>query len=157
MCHPCIYGVHFASHSIMSQYSIHLCIPFILCYLFWPQVILHPFPFRVELVASRSTMHFMLYQGKWYICALVPFFPLSIMSVHQLNITIFPPTLVEDPHCLTYRGLDSIDINSFIPKEQTRGWCILVPTYITIQCLRSSIGTHYFPLTRFFHVHDPYI
>lgn len=33
------------------------------------------------------------------------------------HITIFPFAIVEDPHCLTYRGPYSVDIGSFILEE----------------------------------------
>ena len=40
-------------------------------------------PSRVESVAARSTMHFMLWQGKSFVCPSVPFSPFSLVSVHH--------------------------------------------------------------------------
>ena len=60
MSHLCIHGFCFTSHCIVSQYSIHLCIPFIPCFPFWPSVILSTIPSRVKSVTVKSTMHLIL-------------------------------------------------------------------------------------------------
>lgn len=44
MSHPCSLGVYVMPHHIMSPYSIHICISFILFFPFWPPFILSPSP-----------------------------------------------------------------------------------------------------------------
>jgi len=80
-----------------------------------------------------------------------PHFPWCQFISH---ITIFPRALVEDPHCLTYGRPYSVDINTSIPEERPRGWCILVPSSTLFWCLGSNKGNHHFPLTWSFHARD---
>lgn len=156
MSHLYIHGVCFTSHYIMSQSYIHLFIPLILCCPFWPPVILSPIRSGVKsLVATCQACTLFSHKGsRMFVPRSHIFHYPSCQSIR--HIIIFARALVEDPHCPTYGGPYSLDINTFIPEERPRGKCILVPSSILLQFLRSRKGTRYYPLTWFFHALDSY-
>jgi len=62
--------------------------------------------------------------------------------------------LLRNPHCLNSGRPSSIDFNTFNLEERFRGWCTLVLYFIIVQCLRSSIGNHHFPLSSVYLVYS---
>lgn len=82
MSHPCILGVYLMSHHLRSQYSIHICISFILCCPFWPLVILSPSPLELSQLLPGQPCTLCSDKGSRLF---VPqsHSPLSLVSVHQ--------------------------------------------------------------------------
>jgi len=155
MRHPCILVVYFMSHHIMSHYSIHICIPVILCCPFWPPVILSPSPQELSRLLPGQPCTLWCDKGSRQFFPQSPF-PHYPWCQSMSHTTIFPHALVEDHHFLIYRGPYFVDFSSFIPEERPRGQFISIPTSILVWCLGLSKGSHYFPLNWSFHVHDPY-
>ena len=144
--HPYILGVYFMSHHIMSQYSIHICIPSILCCPFWPPVILPPSPPKLSQSLPNQPCALCSDKGSHLFVPEYHFFHYPWCQSIS-HITIFSHALVEDPHCLTYGGPYYVDITTSIPEEWPRGWCILVLASTLVWCLRSSKENYHFPLT----------